>query len=101
MGREATTTPISFVVCVSDNGILSANLLASPCLGSDSPHEVIAIRAAPNAAVGLNLGLEKAGISQQRYVKFRGSGQASVASTSDLRVSQSFVCETLEKCCVS
>jgi hypothetical protein len=37
------------------------------------------------------------GISQQRYVKFRGAGQVSAVSRSDLRVSQSFVCETLDK----
>src|SRR5262245_10900216 len=31
------------------------------------------------------------GISRQRYVKFRGTGQASVVSTSELHVSQSSV----------
>jgi hypothetical protein len=34
--------------------------MASPCLGTGSPHEVIAIRNAPSAAAGLNLGLGRA-----------------------------------------
>ena len=41
------------------------------------------------------------GISQQRYVKFRGAGRVSAVSPSDLHVSQSIVCETPGKCCVS
>jgi glycosyltransferase involved in cell wall biosynthesis len=53
-------TPISFVVCVSDDSILAAHLLASPCLGPGSPHEIIAVRNAPSAAEGLNSGLERA-----------------------------------------
>ena len=53
--------PISFVVCVSDDAILTANLLASPGLvGPDSPHEVILIHKAPSAGAGLNMGLERA-----------------------------------------
>ncbi len=52
--------PITFTVCVSDTEILAANLLASPCLAPGTPHEVIAVRNAPRAAAGLNLGLEKA-----------------------------------------
>ena len=52
---------ISFVVCVSDDVILKANLLASPGLvGPSSPHEVILIHKAPSAGAGLNLGLERA-----------------------------------------
>jgi len=51
---------LSFVVCLSDNSVLDANLMASPCLGSGTPHEVIAIRNAPSAAAGLNLGLGRA-----------------------------------------
>jgi transposase len=41
------------------------------------------------------------GRTQQRYVKFRGDERASLVSQSDLCVSQSSVCETLGKCCVS
>jgi Glycosyltransferase like family/Glycosyltransferase family 17 len=58
--RAAGATPLSFVVCVNDAAVLNANLLASPCLGADSLHEVIAIRGAVSAAAGLNLGLERA-----------------------------------------
>jgi hypothetical protein len=52
--------PLSFVVCVNDNAILSANLLSSPCLAHGSPHEILLMRNAPSAAAGLNLGLERA-----------------------------------------
>jgi GT2 family glycosyltransferase len=52
--------PLSFAVCVSDDAILQANLLASPCLGRGSPHEVILIRGAPGAASGLNQAIERA-----------------------------------------
>ncbi len=51
---------LSFVVCVSDDGVLQANLLASPCLLPGTPHEVILIKNCPSAADGLNLGLERA-----------------------------------------
>ncbi len=40
---RADTVPLSFVVCVSDTAILQGNLLASPCLESQSPHEVISV----------------------------------------------------------
>jgi hypothetical protein len=53
-------TPLTFVVCVSNAAILASNLLTSPCLGPGSPHELIAVHDAPNAAAGLNLGLERA-----------------------------------------
>jgi Glycosyltransferase like family len=58
--ESAARFPLSFVVCVSDPAILGANLRASPCLSSGPPHEVISVRNAPNAAAGLNLGLERA-----------------------------------------
>jgi Glycosyltransferase like family len=51
---------LSFVTCVSDDAILEDNLLASPCLEPNSPHEVILIDHCPSAADGLNLGLERA-----------------------------------------
>jgi hypothetical protein len=50
----------SFIVCLSDDSVLDANLMASPCLGSGTPHEVVAIRNAPSAAAGLNLGVGRA-----------------------------------------
>jgi hypothetical protein len=50
---------LSFVVCLSDDAVLDANLMTSPCLGSGTPHEVVAIRNAPSAAAGLNLGLHR------------------------------------------
>lgn len=51
---------LSFVVCVSDEAVLASNLMASPCLRSNSPHEVIAFRDSPSAASALNAGLERA-----------------------------------------
>ena len=63
-GRRATNSnvpPLSFVVCVSDNAILKANLQRSPCLaGPGSPHEVLAIHDAPSAAAAINLAIPKA-----------------------------------------
>jgi hypothetical protein len=56
----AADVSLSFVVCLSDDRWLETNLLASPCLGPSSPHEVIAVRNAPSAADGLNLALERA-----------------------------------------
>ncbi len=52
--------PLSFVVCVSDTAILHDNLLGSPCLENGSPHEVISVLQAPDAAAGLNAALERA-----------------------------------------
>ncbi len=54
---------ISFVVCVSDDVVLKANLLASPGLvGPSSPHEVILIHRGeqPLALRATNMGLERA-----------------------------------------
>jgi 2-polyprenyl-3-methyl-5-hydroxy-6-metoxy-1,4-benzoquinol methylase len=51
---------LSFVVCVSDEARLRANLLSSPCLRPGSPHEVLAFRGCPSAAEGLNEGLRRA-----------------------------------------
>jgi hypothetical protein len=56
----AINARLSLVVCLSDAAVLQANLLDSPCLKPDSPHEVIALRNCPNAAAGLNVGLERA-----------------------------------------
>jgi hypothetical protein len=52
--------PLSFVACVADSAVLRANLLASPCLGAGSPHEVILVKNCPSAAAGLNVGLQRA-----------------------------------------
>ncbi|MGP0068513.1 MAG: glycosyltransferase [Isosphaeraceae bacterium] len=51
---------LSFVVCLSDEGMLKANLLTSPCFGPGSHHEVIAVRDAPSAADGLAMGCARA-----------------------------------------
>src|SRR5262245_20283472 len=51
---------LTFVVCVNDPDILKSNLLASPCLAPGTPHEVITVGNAPNAAEGLNGGLQRA-----------------------------------------
>ncbi len=51
---------LSFVVCVTKGPVLERNLLASPCLGPGSRHEVILLERCPSAAAGLNFGLERA-----------------------------------------
>jgi hypothetical protein len=58
-GRPTAEQAISFVVCSSDEIILKANLLASPCLTKNSCHEDIAIRNAPSAAAGLRMGITR------------------------------------------
>lgn len=52
--------PLTVVTCVSDEATLGANLLASPCLGPGSPHEVLALRGCPAAAEAINAGLARA-----------------------------------------
>jgi hypothetical protein len=51
---------LSFVVCVSGEAVLAANLMSSPCLAPGSPHEVIPVLDAPSAGAGLNAGRERA-----------------------------------------
>jgi SAM-dependent methyltransferase len=50
---------LSFVVCASNQRTLQANLLSSPDL-QENRHEVLPMRGFPNAAEGLNRGLELA-----------------------------------------
>jgi len=50
--------PLSFLVCVSSPEVLRANLLASPCLGPGSIHEVFAFPDPASAADGLNAGFQ-------------------------------------------
>jgi Glycosyltransferase like family len=57
---DIADVPLTFVACVSDEGILRANLLASACLGSGSPHEVILVKNCRSAADGLNFGIARA-----------------------------------------
>jgi len=52
--------PVTIVACVSDDAILGANLLASPCLEPGSPHEMSLVKNCPSAADGLNAGLQRA-----------------------------------------
>jgi SAM-dependent methyltransferase len=56
----ARQEPITFVACVNDEAQLRDNLLASPCLGPGTPHEVLLVRDAPSAAEGLGWGRERA-----------------------------------------
>jgi glycosyl transferase family 2 len=56
----STESSLSFVACISDDELLRSNLLASPCMGHDSPHEVILVRNCQSAADGLNLGFRQA-----------------------------------------
>jgi SAM-dependent methyltransferase len=59
-GEAEAEEPLTFVACVSDEATLHANLLASPDLRGDAPHEVILLRGCPSAADGLNQGLARA-----------------------------------------
>jgi len=61
-GPDGTTPvePMTFAVCVNDEGQLRADLLSSPCLGPGTPHEVLAFRDCRSAAEGLNAGLRRA-----------------------------------------
>jgi SAM-dependent methyltransferase len=54
------TRPLTFVACVSNEAILQANLLSSPCLRSGTPHEVLLVRNCRSAAEGLNEGIRRA-----------------------------------------
>ena len=56
----STESSLSFVACISDDELLQSNLLASPCLSHDSPHEVILVKSCKSAADGLNLGVSRA-----------------------------------------
>jgi SAM-dependent methyltransferase len=58
--EEVPEEPVSFVVCVSDEATLQANLLNSPCLRPGSPHEVLGMGGCASAAEGLNRGLARA-----------------------------------------
>lgn len=49
----------SFVVAANDRGVLNKNLLASPCLGKDSPHEVLILEGYSSAPCAYNRGLEQ------------------------------------------
>ena len=49
----------SFVVAANDRNILNKNLLASPCLGKDSPHELLILEGSSSAACAYNRGLEQ------------------------------------------
>jgi hypothetical protein len=51
---------MTFVACVNDEAQLQANLLRSPFLLGDTPHEVLLYRDSTSAAAGLNAGLEAA-----------------------------------------
>jgi hypothetical protein len=57
---DGVDQPFSIVVCCSDHALLDSNLLASPRFGPGSLHEVNVLKNAPNAAGGLNVGLERA-----------------------------------------
>jgi hypothetical protein len=63
--QAAHDRPLTFVVCVSNDSLLRANLLSSPCFATGSPHELLLMRGCPSAAAGLNRGLEQA---QNEYV---------------------------------
>jgi hypothetical protein len=57
---DDSNPPLTFVACVSDQEVLGANLLASPCLKPGSPHELILVKNCRSAAAGLNLGIARA-----------------------------------------
>lgn len=49
----------TFVVAANDRGILNKNLLASRCLGKDSPHEFLIFEGYSSAACAYNRGLDQ------------------------------------------
>jgi len=59
---DVTTTvpPMTFVACINDDDQLNSNLLRSPCLWPDSPHEFLAYRGMRSIAEGFNAGLAAA-----------------------------------------
>jgi ubiquinone/menaquinone biosynthesis C-methylase UbiE len=60
VGTAPESKPLTFVACVSNEQVLCANLLSSPCLRPGSPHELIAVRDCHSAAEGLSQGIERA-----------------------------------------
>ena len=56
----AEQRPVTFVACVNDDLQLRANLLASPALAEDGPHQLLTFRDMTSAAEGLNKGLAQA-----------------------------------------
>jgi SAM-dependent methyltransferase len=105
-------TPLSFVVCVSDEATLQANLLSSPCLGPGTHHEIILARGCANAAQGLAHGLAQArhwlviavhqdvylpaGWDRRFWTAYRQAeqtlGRLGVAGVYGVRLDQSTVC---------
>jgi SAM-dependent methyltransferase len=59
-GYDQSERPLTFVACVSNEAILQANLLSSPCLRSGTPHEIQLVRNCRSAAEGLNEGIRRA-----------------------------------------
>ena len=58
---ESADGLLTFVICVSDDEVLKANFMASPCLAEpDRSHQVVHLRGSPNAAEALNFGIERA-----------------------------------------
>ena len=57
---DGPARPITFVACTNDPEQLQSNLLASPCLGPGSPHEVLLYEGMGSAAEGLNRGIREA-----------------------------------------
>lgn len=70
----APEEPMTFVACANNEDVLRDNLLASPCLGPGSPHQIIVVRDARSAAEGLNRGIAEArhpivvGVHQDVYL---------------------------------
>jgi SAM-dependent methyltransferase len=56
----APVRPMTFVACINDDDQLNSNLLRSPCLWPDSPHEFLAYRGMHSIAEGFNAGLTAA-----------------------------------------
>jgi SAM-dependent methyltransferase len=57
---RAVEMPVTIVACVNDEDQLNSNLLSSPDLGDDSPHELLLYRGCESAAEGLNEGISQA-----------------------------------------
>jgi len=58
--RSGAAEPLTFVACVNNEAVLKENLLSSPCLLGNHPHEVLLMRGCSSAAEGLNRGIDAA-----------------------------------------
>jgi hypothetical protein len=59
MKQARLTEPITFVTASNDRGILASNFLASPCLASGCPHQVLIQEGFPSASLAYNDAIDR------------------------------------------